>query len=169
MEEIKNIIQKNRLYEKTFSEICSEHHIEKFEQEFPKGIKAYIRKSEKKNQNKLEIVINSKLSLDEKKFAIAHELGHFFLHKNLWNKVGITPTFSRDHWQELSVEERYMEQEADDFAWELLIPQETVRRHWLEFELLGAGVQRTIEAFSRSFGLGQNIIRERLINLGYPA
>jgi Zn-dependent peptidase ImmA (M78 family) len=58
------------------------------------------------------------------RFSFAHELGHFFLHKELYIKFGIT---SPEDWKDFilnvpEIEYRNFEWQANEFAGRLLVP-----------------------------------------------
>jgi Zn-dependent peptidase ImmA (M78 family) len=65
------------------------------------------------------ITVNSSISyVPQKRFVIAHELGHFFLHPNL-RQVETVDAAQTNNWSTLNAEEY----EANLFAAELLMPQ----------------------------------------------
>ena len=90
-----------------------------------------------------QIHINCNLSENDMLFTCAHELGHALLHPNANTKFLRDNTF-------LSVDK--LEQEANRFALELLLPDE------LLFEYSDYSVQQ----LSSLFGYSENLIRLRL-------
>lgn len=87
-----------------------------------------------------------------RRFSVAHELGHFLLHRNSATLfVDANPVFFRDErssqgadWQEI---------EANAFAAALLMPAEAIRRHLTEQPLDpldDAGLGRLAQAFDVS-------------------
>lgn len=89
------------------------------------------------------IYLNEDLSEHEAKFVLAHELGHMFLHKNTNTIFMDTAThFNTDKY----------EIEADTFAINLLIPDETLMEYQ-EFSL---------DQTARALGYDKKMIKLRL-------
>jgi hypothetical protein len=86
------------------------------------------------------IFFNGKASYDRQRFTIAHELGHFILHRNQ------RPSFSCDKESVYSGADnmRAIEREADDFASNLLMPGDLLR-DWISNQRISAifGLPRT--------------------------
>lgn len=59
-------------------------------------------------------------------FTVAHELGHYFLHKDKSTEI-----FYRNDALQLDDERREQEREANWFAASLLMPREAVKEFWL--------------------------------------
>jgi len=91
----------------------------------------------------------------QRRFSQAHETGHLYLHRHLWqdNPLLITRKGLR------SPEER----EANAFASALLMPQELLRR-WAQRYSLYDPVQRY--ALARDFGTSVEAMERRLLSLG---
>lgn len=89
------------------------------------------------------IYINEHLSDIDKKFVCAHELGHMFLHKK-------SNAIFMDSRTQLNTSK--YELEADRFAMNLLISDESIEEH-LDF---------TISQFSRLFGYNNQLVELRL-------
>lgn len=68
------------------------------------------------NETRYVIVVNSKHRLTRQRFSVAHELGHYFLHR------GMQFAFTNHRRRR-----GRLEREADLFAAELLMPEEAVR------------------------------------------
>lgn len=68
------------------------------------------------NETRYLIFVNSRHRRTRRRFSIAHELGHFFLHR------GLQPAFTH-----LRKPHGKLEREADLFAAELLMPEADVR------------------------------------------
>lgn len=87
-------------------------------------------------ENEAIITIKDSITIEGKKnFVLAHELGHYIMHKNL------APLFcdndkTLNEWYQKGIHE----QEANDFAVELLMPSEQFRHHCkgkkLDFQLI---------------------------------
>jgi len=96
------------------------------------------------------ICIDQDLSDQEKKFVCAHELGHMMMHKNA-NKVYMdTQTFFNTN---------KFETEANTFAVNLLIPDETIVEN----------KNYTTEQFSRLLGYNQKLIELRLKSFNFES
>ena len=97
------------------------------------------------------IVVNSNQTEARKRFTIAHELGHYVLHRNE-SDVFEDEIFFRSDEKDLS------EYQADNFAAELLMPKEL---------FTGALNEKgcTIETLAKKFGVSYVATRIRLSNI----
>ena len=98
------------------------------------------------------------------RFTIAHELGHFVLHNEVSNLFVDVQLFKRKSEGYSSQEER-MEQEANDFAASILMPDFFVRK---EAEKLNGDLHDdvNVEALAKIFDVSSSAMTYRLINLG---
>lgn len=85
-------------------------------------------------------------------FTIAHELGHYFLHDDVAEDILYREKTKKDR-------SSHRETEADAFAAELLMPDETIRLYWP----LAESIQQLADTFNVSF----LAMSTRLKNLGY--
>lgn len=99
------------------------------------------------------IGVNSYHHPNRQRFTIAHELGHFLLHKPSEKHVDVT--FARR-----SGRRDRLEQEADLFAAELLMPESEVRK------LIADGVT-SLERLAAHFGVSAMAAKYRAESLGY--
>lgn len=76
-----------------------------------------------KDKNTIIVKKNEKYPQRER-FTIAHELGHFFLHKSLLGDKSCT---TRDMFSWSTLGTRNLESEANEFAGEFLIPSQFIR------------------------------------------
>lgn len=76
-----------------------------------------------------EIFVNKKDPIFRKKFTIAHELGHYFLHSDFTAEI----VYRKNGEVDITEEERIIEQEANWFAASLLMPREAVKAAWRYF------------------------------------
>ena len=93
------------------------------------------------------IFFNGKASYERQRFTIAHELGHFILHRNQ------RPSFSCDKESVYSGADnmRAIEREADDFASNLLMPGDLLR-DWISSQRIDLHVLSAIaQRFEVSF------------------
>ncbi len=103
------------------------------------------------------MAINSKESTVRQRFTIAHELGHFFLHKN-------TVTFVDYRDTPENVRKSPKEREANQFAACLLMP-----KHLLEKDVRALNVSSISEvevsSLSDKYKVSQEAMTYRLLNL----
>lgn len=97
--------------------------------------------------------INENHNVKRRRFTIAHELGHFMLHKNK-NIEFKDSTFFRGN------EMDSIEYAANEFAARLLMPEEKVR------SLVSYGV-KNIGELAASFGVSSMAMKYRVLSLGY--
>ena len=90
----------------------------------------------KKEGDKFVIYVNAKQSPKRKRFTIAHEIAHYFLHKD---KIGTehvdnvkqpAPELHREDGVVMTQEQRHLEQEANELAADLLMPRDAFLREW---------------------------------------
>lgn len=115
-------------------------------------------------ENKFKIYINSSDPKNRQRFTLAHELGHYFLHKDYLQKKQHIVLDNQENimfrpsvWQDDDEETRKNDEEANFFAAELLMPEDMVRRaRW---------VTRDIKALTEIFQVSPIAITYRLTNL----
>lgn len=98
------------------------------------------------NETRYLILVNSRHRRTRRRFSIAHELGHFFLHR------GLQPAFTH-----LGKSQGRLEREADLFAAELLMPEGDVRL---------AAQLTNFSGLVRAFEVSAAAMRRRLTELG---
>ena len=84
------------------------------------------------SDGKYKIYINSQCGENRKRFTLAHELGHYFLHREYltqkWHFIDDDNTLYNKPWyRDLTDEIKNMEEEANFFAAEILMPENVVR------------------------------------------
>lgn len=133
-----------------------------FRHEKIKGLSGVLYEDE----GKFKIVINSEHASVRQYFTLAHEIGHFFLHKEYIEQKGMLiddNTFGgktamfRDG--VYSQEDREKEVEANFFAAELIMPEDYVRKYWPAF-----GEERIVD-FAKIFNVSLLAITIRLETL----
>ena len=97
------------------------------------------------------IYLNQEHSATRNLFTVAHELGHYTLHQGSQNRF--------DDKHKYNKEEQEREQEANNFAGELLMPQYKFLEMYKKF----AG---NINKLADIFGVSQRAIEVRAFNLG---
>lgn len=82
----------------------------------------------KADNGKWVILVNISESIERKRFTIAHELGHFLLHagESFVDDFSSSEVFYRAN----AVDNAGKEKEANFFAANILMPEESVRKSW---------------------------------------
>lgn len=104
------------------------------------------------------IYVNRGDSEQRKLFTIAHELGHFFVHRELCDEFVDGQLISRTEQQRYATQEL----EANEFAGNLMMPETLVRER-----ATGQITSDTLLSLARSFGVSTLAMETRLRNLGY--
>jgi Zn-dependent peptidase ImmA (M78 family) len=107
--------------------------------------------------------VNSAHARVRQRFTIAHELGHFLLHRDTLHVDGLV---RRDETSSLAIDTK--EIEANAFAAELLMPRDLVLER-VEELLPKSGVAdpaRLVSNLARTFGFSEQAMDYRLANLG---
>lgn len=113
-----------------------------------------------KHQDGWTLFVANQASPFRKRFAIAHNLGHFFLHKPP-NGIHVdteTNLFRVQSDPSLLSPERQLEVQANLFAIALLMPADDVRRYWRE--------RLSIEELARIFKVSVEAMGHRVASLG---
>lgn len=110
-----------------------------------------------KKQGELYVIkANKRNHPNRRRFTVAHELGHYLLHKAQLDKDGeILERSDRIY----DKEKAQMEAEANDFAAKLLMPEEHFLKRY-------QAMQPDLESLSKYFFVSQVAIELRAINLG---
>jgi len=110
---------------------------------------------------------NSTESPARQRFTLAHELGHFMLHKNKQQEVfvdNVTYMFRKNN---ARTKDYKIEMEANQFAAAILMPKDLLKK---EIEVLDDGFisdHDMIVELSKKFKVSQIAMTYRLNNLGY--
>ncbi len=107
--------------------------------------------------------MNRKLSFEEKRFAIAHELAHFFLDSNAFSngQIKIGARFAHIDNRFSSYNRKQTEQEADYFAACLLIPREKLLRDIENFNVKEIDY-RFIKLFAKVYDVSWDCLLKRI-------
>lgn len=110
--------------------------------------------------------VNSLHHPNRQRFTLAHECGHFLLHKaEIAKEVHVDkefPMLMRDSVSALGVNE--IEMEANLFAAELLMPVALINKE-IESDIIDIDEEAAIDALARRFKVSQSAMRFRLGNL----
>lgn len=110
---------------------------------------------------KAVVILNSKHHENRQRFSLAHELAHFYLHRQEGLEV-----FHRDQISTLGTKK--IEVEANAFAAELLMPEESLKA-WTaskEFDPLDDNIDNIIAQKAKELGVSQQALNIRLERLG---
>ena len=131
--------------------LIEKHNIRIVKEEMEYGMSGYIEK----RKEGWVIGINKYDSPNRQNFTLAHELGHYYLHKHqLMNKKHEDLILLRDN------EYTPMEREANEFAANLLMPEEKFRN------FINSGTNQ-VKDLAEKFNVSINAIRYRAYKLGY--
>jgi Zn-dependent peptidase ImmA (M78 family) len=113
------------------------------------------------------IAVNSAHHDNRQRFTIAHELGHFILHKRA--KPFFDDDFSIDFRNAVSSEaSERREIEANGFAAALLMPKDFLRKDMLRLSLEGSDEPELIvQSLAVRYKVSRRAMELRLANLGY--
>ena len=116
----------------------------------------------KNNEWWYNLYINISESEKRRRFTFAHELWHFFLHKDILDTQNLIYDEVNEYlyrgteYDCVPPERRKMEEEANEFAWCLLMPEEKFLELYKEF---------TIPQLSNIFNVSEKAISVRAYNL----
>ncbi len=119
--------------------------------------------------NFYKILVSSSETKERQYFTLAHEMGHYFLHKNdiitATDKVLID---NQDNYagalfraMPLSEADRRRETEANEFAAELIMPSDKVREIWEETD-----GKLSVEYYAKMFGVSISAMAIKMERLG---
>lgn len=141
-------------------ELCEKHGISVFEKYLPKEVSGLIviQKDNYKdfNTGKL-IVVNLSDSAARRRFTIAHELGHYILHKGDQEEIYA----HRDAGQNGG-----KEKEANIFASNILMPENLVKNALEDLEQKDSYGQIKISYIAKEFAVSESAALVRLDQLG---
>ncbi|MCA9373873.1 ImmA/IrrE family metallo-endopeptidase [Candidatus Peregrinibacteria bacterium] len=122
----------------------------------------------KDQDEKWKIIVNQDDSNTRKLFTTAHELGHFFLHRDESEKFIdselVQACFGRTELTKFQKKEI----EANEFAGELLMPESIIKRE-LKDNKDGKPKREKVEQLAAKFNVSTLAMITRLRNLGYDA
>ena len=101
--------------------------------------------------DKVAIYVNIDSPFTRQRFTIAHEIGHYILHRNLLRAQGCSVAYRKQ-------ENNTIEQQANRFAAALLMPRNLVINEYRKTS--------NIKNIAKSFGVSTHAICVRLMQLG---
>jgi Zn-dependent peptidase ImmA (M78 family) len=110
------------------------------------------------------IVINDSNTPERLRFTIAHELGHYFLHSSQSVHVDDVDTADLILYrnQESSQATHIQEIEANQFAAELLMPEQMITRDVQELRKGNTGMSEIVERLARQYRVSQTAMAIRM-------
>lgn len=127
------------------------------EYQLPDSQSAYIVRN---LNNSFTIGVNTNEGDQRQRFSIAHELGHFYLHRDLLKPGGKhADRLFGGGANPLGPLSRLHERQANQFAAETLLPEFAVKRMW-------RGMIGDVDLIARQFQVSRVATRWRLVNLG---
>lgn len=125
-EKLKEILKEYEgVFPRNIVDICNKMGIDVQEtEEFPDDVCGVIFKENKD----YIILVNKKHSIGRRSFTIAHELGHYVLHKDILDSKNELISYTKSNGEDVSVlargvEYNTRETEANNFAAEILMPE----------------------------------------------
>lgn len=116
------------------------------------------------NDSHSTIGINQAHSEVRKRFTIAHELGHFVLHKDQGNMF-VDKVLYRKSFEGYTVKDERLEREANYFAANILMPANVINRY-IETNNIDFYEDSDLQKMAKAFGVSSSAMTYRLINLG---
>lgn len=104
--------------------------------------------------------VNKKHSLNRRRFSIAHELGHYMMHRSMSDVF--VDAFHRDNDSSKGIDPE--EIQANAFAAEILMP-ETILRERLSRKPLDIFDEKSVSELAKEFGVSSQALTVRLTRL----
>lgn len=114
----------------------------------------------RKENEKWVIYINKSDSPQRKLFTLAHELGHFFVHSEMRDEFVDGQLISRTEQEKYAA----VELEANEFAGNLIMPEEKIRRELPQENVL---TEKRVIDLAKEFNVSAIAMATRLRNLNY--
>lgn len=118
----------------------------------------------KKNidSGKVRIYINDKHPTSRKLFTLAHEIGHYFLHREFLSNGIIS--YRQSDSEQYSKDEKEREFEANHFAAEMLMPKKVFTNYFYKY--LDTDREKLIEKMADFFAVSKDSVKVRISYLG---
>jgi Zn-dependent peptidase ImmA (M78 family) len=119
-----------------------------------------------RNEESVVIAVNSAQHDNRQRFTIAHEIGHFLLHKG--TQVHFDEDFRINYRNAVSSDATEQDEiEANGFAAALLMPEPFLRRDWLRLRPEDAAIPSVIKSLAVRYKVSTKAMELRLVNLGF--
>ncbi|RKF32293.1 hypothetical protein BCY89_13935 [Sphingobacterium siyangense] len=116
------------------------------------------------NDDSTTIGVNQGQHNVRRRFTIAHELGHFILHKDQ-GKMFMDKILFRKNSNQYSEKQEQLEKEANNFAANILMPEKIVKKLFSE-SIKDFYDDLSIQKLAERFEVSASAMTYRLINLG---
>lgn len=142
-------------------ELCDRLNISISNTKFKEYENDYIVGAIKKESNgNVKIYINKDDSISRNRFTMAHELGHYYL--GHLGQSGQRMTLARRDGYNTHDD---IEKQANQFAAALLMNKDKLKKEYDELKNLNVPLSTTVNILSRIFGVSEQALKFRLINL----
>jgi Zn-dependent peptidase ImmA (M78 family) len=119
-----------------------------------------------RNEESTVIAVNSAQHENRQRFTIAHEIGHFLLHKG--TQVHFDEDFRINYRNAISSDATEQDEiEANGFAAALLMPEPFLRRDWSRLKPEDAAIANAIKSLAVRYKVSMKAMEHRLVNLGF--
>ena len=104
------------------------------------------------------IVVNKFRSVEDKRFTVAHELGHYFLHIEKADNLVLL----REHKKDIEPTEKNFEDEADFFAACVLMPEQVFVAEKNKLTKAGYNENEIVSKLGETFGTNRETVFKRM-------
>lgn len=119
-----------------------------------------------RNEDSVVIAVNSVQHENRQRFTIAHEIGHFLLHKG--TQVHFDEDFRINYRNAISSDATEREEiEANGFAAALLMPEQFLRKDWSKLKPEANAISNAIKSLATRYKVSTKAMELRLVNLGF--
>ncbi|TSC79899.1 MAG: hypothetical protein G01um101425_376 [Candidatus Peregrinibacteria bacterium Gr01-1014_25] len=118
-----------------------------------------------KGDKKAIIGVNALHHSNRKRFTIAHEIGHYLLHKNENTFLDHHENFDMVKFRKNSSPKTQEEREANSFAAALLMPAKLLKKNFTSLQGVMSNSQEIIQLLAKKYAVSPDAMRYRLINL----
>jgi Zn-dependent peptidase ImmA (M78 family) len=119
-----------------------------------------------RNEKSVVIAVNSAQHENRQRFTIAHEIGHFLLHKG--TRVHFDEDFRINYRNSVSSDATEQDEiEANAFAAALLMPESFLRRDWLRLKPRDNSIPEAIKTLGIRYKVSTKAMELRLVNIGF--
>lgn len=144
----------NNLFNSYKLDIIALIKLQKIELVYDDNMPSEVSGALRKENGGWTIYVNKKHSINRQRYTIAHEFGHYCLHKDFTAEFKDTTFFRKEKdWTS-------KEYDANQFAADLLMPKESIENA-LDNNII------TIKELSEAFGVSMIAMRNRLLGLNY--
>lgn len=118
-----------------------------------------------KGDKKAIIGVNALHHNNRKRFTIAHEIGHFLLHKNENTFLDHHENFDMVKFRKNSSPKTQEEREANCFAAALLMPAKLLKKNFVSLQEVMSDTQEIIQWLAKKYAVSADSMKWRLVNL----